>query len=518
MTIEIPNSAPTTLTAPATPKSESKTQPVQPECERSKQNSIAVPSKAELLAKACDCEPTMFHTIDGWINERPDDLDPDSGVRLASMISYQLMYGADVRVLMRPDLDRESRLRLLQQVLQVERQVGWEYLEENAASEPRATAGDRVQKRLKSELLAQLRTREPKDFHQVDAWTEDPFDGLLPSKIDNRLTSTVTQELASGADLRVLMRPNLDRATRLELIQRIVDFERRVDWEEYERDLVALSDPPRSCDTEIESEQCPKKEGTALLMDRLVLTASFDESEREYLRVQALKEQRPDYGTFLKDEELTELLPEAAESYHVDDIRRALMMIRMILDYGESAFTFESGLAVYDLLSCILEQDDFWFDGTWSANNPAARDPEASVRSSSTADLDFDSDDDDFGTAGEPIEPNEPTMQTTSSGDGGYQVPECFEDNSMRVRAPVPDGERRLGYLLSMLKSDEFRYYTNCFTQPEEIEVVVSVGAWLLGIDPPTCSTERVLNAFGAVWKLVRTHDREVAEALGRKD
>jgi hypothetical protein len=70
-----------------------------------------------------------------------------------------------------------------------------------------------------------------------------------------------------------------------------------------------------------------------------------------------------------------------------------------------------------------------------------------------------------------------------------------------------------LTYLLSLLQIDEFRHYTCCFTQPAEIEVVLSVGAWLLGIDPPSYSTERVLNAFGSVWGLVRTHDKQVTEA-----
>jgi len=74
-----------------------------------------------------------------------------------------------------------------------------------------------------------------------------------------------------------------------------------------------------------------------------------------------------------------------------------------------------------------------------------------------------------------------------------------------------------LDYLLSLLESDEFRHYTCCFTQPAEIEVVLSVGAWLLGIDPPSYSTERVLNAFGGVWDLVRASDQRFAKASGGK-
>ena len=213
-----------------------------------------------------------------------------------------------------------------------------------------------------------------------------------------------------------------------------------------------------------------------------------------------------------------ELFPEATEPYHVDDVRRALMMIRMILDYGESAFTEGDGLAVYDLLWCILGQDDFWFEDTWSANDPAARERNLRARPNPMPSLDFDDDDDDFDFEddGEPRERPQPPPAT--SGDSGYQVPECFEKSSLRVRTRVPDAERRLGHLVSMLESDEFRCYTHCFTQPEELEVVLSVGAWLLGIDPPSCSTERVLNAFGSVWDLVRAHDQQVAEESGGVD
>lgn len=131
------------------------------------------------------------------------------------------------------------------------------------------------------------------------------------------------------------------------------------------------------------------------LTDRLTRTTSFDASRAEWIRQRELEKTRPDYGTFLKDEELKELFPEAAEVYHVDDIRRALMMIRMILDYGENAFTCEDGEAVYVLLACILEQNDCWFDGTWSANTPVARRRDARARPTPMPGLDFDDEDDD---------------------------------------------------------------------------------------------------------------------------
>lgn len=65
------------------------------------------------------------------------------------------------------------------------------------------------------------------------------------------------------------------------------------------------------------------------LTDRLTRTTSFDASRTEWIRQRELSLPRPDYGTFLRDEELIELFPEAAAHYHVDDIRRALMMIHI---------------------------------------------------------------------------------------------------------------------------------------------------------------------------------------------
>ena len=155
-------------------------------------------------------------------------------------------------------------------------------------------------------------------------------------------------------------------------------------------------DTPESNSLSTEDRRHEGAESPERLTDRLARTKSFDDSHAEWLRVQALTELRPDYGTFLKDEELIELFPEAAETYHVDDIRRALMMIRMILDYGESAFTRDEGEAVYILITCILLQEDYWFDGTWSANNPAARERDVLDRRPSMPGLNFDTDDDGF--------------------------------------------------------------------------------------------------------------------------
>ena len=71
-------------------------------------------------------------------------------------------------------------------------------------------------------------------------------------------------------------------------------------------------------------------------------------------------------------------------------------MTRMILDYGEGAFTDgDDGDAVHSLLVCILGQGNFWLDGTWSANNPAARKRDECACPTPMPSLDFDDDDDE---------------------------------------------------------------------------------------------------------------------------
>ena len=95
--------------------------------------SFLAPSKADLLGKACDREPKVFHKIDGWIAKDPCDSCSYSDFHFTRAVTYQLMGGADVRVLIRPNLDRNARLRLLQQVLEHEREVPWEDLEKNTA-------------------------------------------------------------------------------------------------------------------------------------------------------------------------------------------------------------------------------------------------------------------------------------------------------------------------------------------------------------------------------------------------
>lgn len=259
------------------------------------------------------------------------------------------------------------------------------------------------------------------------------------------------------------------------------------------------------------------------LVDRLEETASFIRDRR---RIAEFENPRPDYGTFLKDEELIELFPEAADDYSVDDIRRAVLMIRMILDYGEAAFTVHEGDVVHTLIKCILDQEDFWFDGTWSPNNPATKMRARRVCSFEMPglnfdddnddldgdDFDWDADDDDFvpqvavrGSAPEP-----PVREARH-----YRIPDCFEESSLPVRTRVHDGERRLDHLLSMLGSDEFRCYTNCFVQPEELHFIRSVGGWLLGLDPAQYTTEVMLNALGDIWELIRARGRQDETATG---
>ena len=104
---------------------------------------------------------------------------------------------------------------------------------------------------------------------------------------------------------------------------------------------------------------------------------------------------------------IRELYPEAAEVFDVDDVRRAVIMIRMILDYGESSFSRDDGDAVHSLLRGILDQEDYLFDGTWSASNSA--EIVRAARDASVPDLDSITDDEaiarvDSSDEGSPME------------------------------------------------------------------------------------------------------------------
>lgn len=85
-----------------------------------------------------------------------------------------------------------------------------------------------------------------------------------------------------------------------------------------------------------------------------------------------------------------------------------------------------------------------------------------------------------------------------------YCVPESIEQGTLRVRTRVPDAERRLGDLLSLLASAELRYHTGCSVLPEEREIIGDLGAWPLGIDPGEYTTERMLESLRALWDLIR--------------
>lgn len=274
---------------------------------------------------------------------------------------------------------------------------------------------------------------------------------------------------------------------------------------------------PENIDASDQQPSRAQSEPSECLVNRLAETASFRSDRR---RIAEFEKSRPDYGTFLKDEELIELFPEAAENYHVDDIRRAVMMVRMILDYGEAAFSRDQGEAIYILITCILDQEDLWFDGTWCPNNPAARRQEASdcsvqppgLKFDDVGGLDDDDDDFDWDTDNDervlPVVSREVAPEAPVHGAGRYRVPDWFEEYSLSVRTPVHDGERRLEHLLATLASGEFRYYTSCFVQPEELHFIRCVGGWLLGLDPAQYTTEAMLNALGDIWGLIRSRGR----------
>jgi len=84
-----------------------------------------VPSKAELLARACHREARRFHEVEAWV-EKDEDRPPDTFHRLSASVGFELAEATDVRVQIRPDLDRDTRIKLLAMILEAEASADWQ--------------------------------------------------------------------------------------------------------------------------------------------------------------------------------------------------------------------------------------------------------------------------------------------------------------------------------------------------------------------------------------------------------
>jgi len=83
------------------------------------------PTKKELLEGYARREPREFIQIDGWAQGGPDsifEVDDDGDV-VCGMRSQELMRGHAVRVLMQPEVDKRTRIRLLEKALELARNL-----------------------------------------------------------------------------------------------------------------------------------------------------------------------------------------------------------------------------------------------------------------------------------------------------------------------------------------------------------------------------------------------------------
>ena len=93
------------------------------------------PSRSDLLAEACFRQPRRFHQIEGCTACHGEHPYPDvDGDMVSAALAVELSHDVDVRVLIRPDLDRQSRLRLLAKILEGEAYHDWEDQEPAPAS------------------------------------------------------------------------------------------------------------------------------------------------------------------------------------------------------------------------------------------------------------------------------------------------------------------------------------------------------------------------------------------------
>lgn len=79
------------------------------------------PSRSDLLARHCYRTPRRFHQVTAWAACHGEHPYPDvDGDMIARSVAVELNDVGDLLVLIRPDLDRETRVRLLAKILEEE--------------------------------------------------------------------------------------------------------------------------------------------------------------------------------------------------------------------------------------------------------------------------------------------------------------------------------------------------------------------------------------------------------------
>ena len=79
------------------------------------------PSRSDCLVRACYSLPRRFHRIEAMAREHGEHQYPDrDGDMISRSVTVELLDDADVLVMIRPDLDRRSRVRLIAKILEEE--------------------------------------------------------------------------------------------------------------------------------------------------------------------------------------------------------------------------------------------------------------------------------------------------------------------------------------------------------------------------------------------------------------
>jgi hypothetical protein len=79
------------------------------------------PSRSDCLVKACYSVPRRFHRIDAMSKVHGEHQFPDEdGDMISRSVTVDLLDDVDVLVMIRPDLDRRCRVRLIAKILEEE--------------------------------------------------------------------------------------------------------------------------------------------------------------------------------------------------------------------------------------------------------------------------------------------------------------------------------------------------------------------------------------------------------------
>jgi hypothetical protein len=174
-------------------------------------------TKEELLKHYEQRKPRPFIQFDGF--DPLEDAPSDAGPRIVRTETWELMHGADVRILINPRIDRDKVLEILDHLIarvrRDEDQLVWGMHHD-----------DQIREKTKEELLQDYAQREPKPYIQLDGFDapgdcmSDPDTGLGCFRGD-------TWELMHGADVRTLINPGTDREKVLEILEELVAWMRR---------------------------------------------------------------------------------------------------------------------------------------------------------------------------------------------------------------------------------------------------------------------------------------------------